>query len=340
LPAVLGEIIHNCLDVILRKLYERGCSSIDDAAATEALRDLGGYSALVEREIAMQVDALQSNPRMTSRVGVFRTTLRTRLPEIRQRVQTMVARARLVPTSGVRVGRPESETRAPLREGTHPEVSLSVPGLHLAGRADLLTVTHEGCAITDYKTGSPSEHHAEQVRMYQLLWSRDSDRNPDEVPVTTLTLSYATHEASIDPLDPKQLTGLADDLARRVQAAEREVARRPPPARPVLEMCKLCSVRHLCEDYWASSATGDDGRDFVDRQGTIAARNGPKSWLLESHRPQRERILLRTTTEQPGFDVGEEVRLLDVVFPRDDDAEMPILTMTASSEVFVVADAR
>lgn len=340
MPAVVGEIIHRSLDLILRTLYERGCSSISDPASTEALRSLGGYSALIEQEISHHLDELQSNPRMAERLGVFRTTLRSRLPEMRQRVQTLMARAALVPApSGARNHNGNATGPMGLGEGSHPEVALRVSELRLLGRADLITVASEGCAIVDYKTGAPNEHHAEQVRVYQLLWSRDRDANPAGLPVTSLTLSYATHDVSIEPMNAAQLQVFADDITNRVRAVELEVGLRPPPARPEAEKCRLCSVRHLCDAYWVSSAAGDDGRDFVDLQGTIVSRNGPKSWLLDAEQPDRERILMRTSTEQPGFKVGETVRLLDAVLTRDAENDAPIVTMTAASEVFEVEDA-
>jgi hypothetical protein len=340
LPAIVGEVIHRSLDLILRTFYEHGCSSINDAAATEALRGLGGYSAIVDREIARQVEALQANPRMVARVSILRTTLRSRLPEIRQRTQTMVSRAKLVPTT-VNVGSQRLGTGevTPLRKGSHPEVSLRVPDLRLTGRADLLTLEDSSCAIVDYKTGLPNDHHAEQVRMYQLLWSRDTGRNPGGVPVTSLTLSYARNEVSVEPLSSDELAALADDLTRRVDAAEEEVGHRPPPARPAPEVCRLCAVRHLCTEYWVSSGLSDAGGEYVDRQGIVSARQGPKSWLFSAERPLGEQVILRTPTEQPGFEVGDEIRLLDVVLPQADDEDGAVITMTPSSEFFVVESA-
>jgi hypothetical protein len=201
----------------------------------------------------------------------------------------------------------------------------------------LLTLNEDQCAIVDYKTGGPDDHHAEQVRLYQLIWSRDRELNPDRLPVTSLTISYAAHDVSVTPLAGSELEALADELATRIHAAEHELALRPPPARPAADLCRLCGVRQLCSDYWTSSAV-DDASQFVDREGAIISRNGSRSWMIQVDEPRKERALLRTLTEQPGFDVGDDVRLLDLVIERDEETGEAVLTVTQSSEVFRLSD--
>jgi hypothetical protein len=337
IPAVVGDIIHRSLDVVLRALYEQRCASITDPAATQALRSLGGYSGLVEREIERQLDLLQTTPRMATRVGAFKTVLRARMPDMRQRLQTMVARATLVPTAvGVKASRTTSAPMS-LGDGSHPEVPLRAGDLRLAGRADLITVRDEECSIVDYKTGAPDDHHVEQVRLYQLLWSRDRSVNPTAIPVRSLTLAYASHDKSVEPLDDDGLNDLAAELVARMRDAEIALEMRPPPARPAPDLCRLCSVRHLCDDYWASATAHDHDGDFVDCEGTVISQNGPRSWLVDVDRPKRERVLLRTLTEQPGFTIGNGIRVLDAGLARDEDTGRAVLTLTQSSEVFHLA---
>jgi hypothetical protein len=335
LPALVGEVVHGSLDVILRALHERGCASIAEASAIEVLRGLGGYSKLIDRLIEAQLGHLEANPRMARRVPSLRTTLRSRTPEIRRRVQTMVARATLVTSSAPStLDRAPSTTRAPLGDGSHPEVRLEVSNLRLAGRADLITIADGNCAIVDYKTGAPDEHHAAQLRMYALLWARDSELNPNGLPVVALTLSYATHDVKVDPPASSESDALAQDLLARIAVSERELRLRPPPARPAAPVCGFCSVRHLCEEYWSSIArTAGTASDFVDKQGTIVSQNGPRSWLIELQ-PDGKRMLLRTPTENPGFTVGDQLRLIDVAVARDEDSDDAAITITQVSEIF------
>jgi hypothetical protein len=339
LPALVGDIVHGSLDVILRALHERGCASIADASAIEVLRGLGGYSELIDRLIEARLKRLNANPRMARRVPSLRSKLRSRAPEIRRRVQTMVARAALVPSSPSTSESMPNGTRAPLGNGSHPEVTLEARDLRLAGRADLITIADGGCAIVDYKTGAPDEHHAAQLRMYALLWARDSELNPQGLPVVALTLSYATHDEKVDPVAPSELDALAEDLTARITASEGELRLRPPPARPAEPICRFCSVRHLCEDFWISIAgTEASAGDFVDMQGTIVNQNGARSWLIEVQ-PDGKRALLRTPTEAPGFKVGDQLRLIDVALVRDEDSDDAAITITSASEVFHLSNA-
>jgi hypothetical protein len=201
----------------------------------------------------------------------------------------------------------------------------------------LITITDGRCAITDYKTGVANDHHAQQLHIYQLLWSRDLELNPDQLPVAALTLSYSTNDVSIEPLSPSELDTLAAELVARIRAVEDDISFQPPPARPAPEMCHLCSVRHLCKDYWVSSTAGADSNEFVDREGTIVSQNGPRSWIMDVEQPQPERVLVQTPTEDAGFDAGDVVRLLDVVRARDEDTRSAVITVTRSSEVYQLA---
>lgn len=341
LPALLGDIVHRSLDLILRRLYEAGCESIADASAVDVLRGLGGYSGLAEQLIGEQMDSLQANPRMADQVSGLRSALKARIPTIRQRVQALLARATLVPRE------PAGETaaeiapapdRTPLSAGSHPEVTLHAPELRMAGRADLITLRPGSCAIVDYKTGAPDEHHADQLRLYALLWTRDTELNPEAVPATSLTLAYATHDERVEPLEPHALNLLDQQLTDRIAATEGELTLRPPPARPSPTTCRLCGVRQLCDAYWSSAIVeaASTPPGFGDREGTIISQNGPRSWVIEVE--SNRRSLLRTLSEDPGFRVGDRVRLLGAALARDDDNGDETITLTRTSEVFQLAD--
>jgi PD-(D/E)XK nuclease superfamily len=341
LPALLGDIVHRSLDLILRRLYEAGCESIADASAVDVLRALGGYSGLAERLIGEQMDSLQSNPRMADQVSGLRSALKARIPAIRQRVQALLVRATLVPrelAGEAAADAVPASGRAPLSTGSHPEVTLHAPQLRVAGRADLITLGPGSCSIVDYKTGAPDDHHADQLRLYALLWARDIELNPEAMPATSLTLSYATHDERVEPPEPHALELLTQQLTDRIAATEGELMLRPPPARPSPTTCRLCSVRQLCDDYWGSAAIDAalTPQGFGDREGTVISQNGPRSWVIEVESVRRS--LLRTPTEDPGFRVGDRVRLLGAALARDDDSGDETITLTRTSEVFQLAD--
>jgi CRISPR/Cas system-associated exonuclease Cas4 (RecB family) len=341
LPALVGEVVHRVLELILFGLYDRGCQSLAQPCAVGVLKELGGYSKLVEKAIGERLAHLQGNPRIEGRIGDFRYALLRRLPDIRQRVQAIITRTTIEPVLAGVTAEASDEKRGPLIQGSHPEVELRVPELRFVGRADLVTVADGGCIITDYKTGAAEAHHAEQLRTYALLWKRDRLLNPTSLPVRSLVLAYATHDEAVEPPTNPELESLARQLAERIVETEKQLRLRPPPAYPSPAICGLCAVRHLCEEYWATlpanigTSASSEINDFIDCEAVVTSRNGPRSWMvqIESIKPP---ILLRSPTETPGFRVGNRVRLLDVAHGRDADGQGTTLTMTQATEVFVL----
>jgi hypothetical protein len=340
LPALVGDVIHRALELILRSLHSHGCQSLVDPRAVETLKELGGYSKLIESVIDEQMEQLQGNPRAAPQLSALQTALAARVPDIRRRVQGIITRTKLEPSSGdTHIA--EVSHRLPLAPGSYPEVELRAPELRFAGRADLVTVTESGCNITDYKTGAQHDHHFDQLRTYALLWSQDSELNPRQLPTECLVVAYVTHETVVDGPGEAELNILAKQLKLRIDAADKQLRLRPPPARPSPTMCRLCGVRHLCEDYWEIVAPGKvlaaspDTVDFTDCEVVVESRNGPRSWIVRAE-PGHEQALLRTDTESAGFGSGDRVRLLNLALGGDDDSGTATLTLTRASETFVL----
>lgn len=341
--ALAGTVIHRCLEVLLTAFHDRGCTSVTDPIAVEVIRGLGGYSKVIESVIGEELAALEGNPRAVDlELGLARQLTKNG-PRIRQRVQMAVSRARLAPVAGDSEIGSEGPDERGVTRGSHTEVELRDDDLRVVGRADLITVDESGCTITDYKTGDPSEGHAEQLRLYGLLWSRDKRVNPNRVPIESLVVAYATHDESVEVPSDAELATLAAQITSRIAAAEEQLDLRPPPARPSPEICRLCDVRHLCDDYWATvrprlgDGLADSAADIVDCEGEIVERNGPMSWVLRLE-GDPDSALVRTTDQRPGFAVGDQVRLLGVAggMIEADGATQVVLTMTPFSECFLL----
>ena len=339
--ALIGDVVHGVLELLLRALRAGGCASLADPRAVGVLKSLGGYTKLVEAGIDQQLEQLVDNPRFGDRLTALRSALRIKVPEIRQRVQAVITRTafEFVASDPPKAG--SGTERGPLAPGFYPEVDLRVPELRLAGRADLVHVAIDGCEITDYKTGAPDPHHADQLRLYALLWTRDLERNPKSLPVTRLVLAYSSHDVAVDPPSIELLEGLADTTAAAITAAETALRERPPPAHREPDVCGSCGVRQLCTDYWldppkvpVANQAGTDGAWF-DFEGTVIERNGPRSWLVESTGNQ-ERVLLRTPTELVPFRVGDHVRLLNLYRESDPELTSPIASFSHFSEAFTL----
>jgi len=340
--AFVGTVVHRCLELLLTAFHDRGCPSITDPVAVEVIRGLGGYSRLVESVVKEELATLKGNPRAVDLEQDFARQLAKDGPRIRQLVQMAISRAQFVPVGDNSEIGSEGPDGTGITRGSHTEVELRDGDLRVMGRADLITLGESGCTITDYKTGEPSEGHADQIRLYGLLWNRDQRVNPDQIPIASLLVAYATHDESVEVPSEAELATLAAQITSRIEATEEELDLRPPPARPDPEICRFCDVRHLCDDYWttvpSTLAVGqsESAAGFVDCGGEIAERNGPKSWVLRLD-GEPNSALLRTTDERPGFSVGDHVRLLGVVETIEaDGTPQLVLTMTQFSESFVL----
>lgn len=337
--ALVGDVVHQALEQVLLALHAEAPGQ--DVTGATVLRGLGGYSALVRQAIDDRLSALEDNPRMAPRIGSLRTLLVQRVPEIRHRVQTVVTRLRFT-AAGPPRDRNHGSVSGPASEGSYTEIELRAPQLRFVGRADMLSVRDDAITVIDYKTGEPDPHHVEQLQIYALLWKHDPALNPTARPATTLAIVYATHDEVTAAPNESELEDLRADLISRIDAAEADLTLQPPPARPAPETCRYCPVKHMCEEYWAASpslsstGTKDAAANFLDCEGVIARRNGPRSFLLTTGSPERH-VLLRTPTETPPFNAGDRVRLIGVALSEDDDAKQRIATITHASEVFVVS---
>lgn len=333
LPTIIGDVIHHCVEAILREFHAQECRGLGDPCAVEVIRGLGGYSALIKRVITERLEAFDGNPRAARTHADMRTTLNLRVPLIRQRLQRIISRVEISPASSARRRSTDQEQRYSLEVGSHPEVELRAPDVRLVGRVDLLTVKPERCEIVDYKTGGRHEYHDDQLRMYALLWALDSELNPNQLPVEQLVVSYAEGDHSVEPPTSEELVAIESQVRTRITDAEAELERRPPiPKLP--DTCNICSVRHMCDAYWESpqslSAPGDAFGDF---EVFVSRRNGPRSWNV-SVEPESTAAILRTPDEAVGFHAGSRLRALGVSIGRDDDTGSAILTLSRNSEVF------
>jgi hypothetical protein len=333
IPALIGDVIQRCVEILLREFHNQRCGGVDDPCSVAVLRQLGGYSALVGKVIEERLSGFLGNPRASRVLDQVRTNLKARVPEIRQRVQLLIARLSIEPSAEPRTGDAQrGGPRRALELGSHPEVWLEASSLQFAGRADLISVSANGASITDFKTGARHENHDEQLRTYALLWTQDRDTNPNDIPVTGLTLSYPDQNVQIDPPSAGELHDLAERVQSRVEAVIASLQDRPPPA-TLPESCPVCSVRHLCDDYWNSALSVETEAAFGDFQVHVVERNGPRSWnvLID---PERNPALFRTTGEAVDFRRGDRIRILSASRAADEDSGTLILTEVSGTEIF------
>ena len=166
------------------------------------MRGLGGFSAVLSSAFETVVENEADNPRFREFELTIRKQIEARMPRMREALQEVLADKQLV--SG-RVSVPVRSAAPPtkyqgrsLSLGTHFEVNLRDKVLMWKGRADMLTLSEEGCSIFDIKTGQPDDSHRLQLQIYALLWIADSDLNPERIPTTGLHIGYGTGVLAVE----------------------------------------------------------------------------------------------------------------------------------------------
>lgn len=349
LGALSGTVVHLALEVITRALVKAGCPSLQDPTALRVMKDLGGYTKVVNDCIDRALALLATSPRAQRVLEYAARSLRAQVPELRTRAQTMLCRLRL-PRLQVRSAEGRGpRVRGPLTAGMFPELDLRAERLGWKGKADVLVLSPDACEITDFKTGAPDEAHQFQIRVYALLWSRDADLNPDRRRVDRLVLAYGEGDLEVAPPTEAELDQLERELSSRTAAALAALSESPPAARAHPQQCPYCDVRHMCTDYWTADtqhlmATALAERPLGDATLAITGRHGPSSWdgvvVSSAVANNGQRVLLRADKRSLELAPRQVVRILSAHFTstsEDLDSEpVLIFTLGASSEIFLV----
>nr|ART37110.1 D86 [uncultured bacterium] len=345
LAALAGSVVHLALEVITKEFTRAGVPSLSDPSAPQVLRELGGYTHVLEECVERILKRYVDNPRAGALMEHAQRTLRGQVPTLRARVQSMLSRLRLpkgAPStpaaSAQKSGGPLP--RLPLTNGTYPEVELHAKRIGWKGKVDLLVLGDEACEITDFKTGAADEAHKFQIRAYAVMWRLDEELNPSGRVVDRLVLAYENQDIDVAPPSGAEIDGLGHELLASRQAAEAALAARPPSARPNPEWCRHCGVRQLCDAYWASAtqALSEDGR-FGDIELKITGRHGPTSWdavVVRARKLPAKTLALLRLQQPDEFEEGTRLRVLDGALARDseDNAAPVIVTLNMLSEAY------
>jgi hypothetical protein len=339
-----GNVVHIALETVAKALSRAGCTSVHDGRAVQVMRDLGGYSKVLNDCVHLVQEQLTSNPRAAKMLDAALRSLRCQIPEMRAQAQGLLNRVNLHAATAETTSHPTGRGR--LGPGTYTELELRAPGIGWRGRADVVTVSEASCEILDFKTGVCDESHVFQIRVYALLWSRDLELNPSSRRADKLTLAYEGASVHIDAPTPSELESLESELIDRRKAATADVGRRPPEARPSVDNCRFCSVRQLCEDYWQSQRfvgpdAGAPDASFADLEVSIGRRHGNSSWDATVKKscaaPEGASILLRMATPSPEIREHDRIRVLDAHLSEigKGEGQPAVATLTSVSEVFL-----
>ncbi len=350
-----GSTIHLAVEKVTRELTKAGCSSVQDHNAIEVMRGLGGFTQIIEDSLDQVLGQYEDNPRVAHSLSLVVTSVRSQIPEMRSKLQSLLSRLSLQSGPIAEWVHTNSnwskKSRIALDIGSYPEINICASDLGWCGRADLITISNFGCEITDFKTGKPSEYHEFQMLFYALLWYRDRELNPTARPATKLTISYLNRDIDVPLPSIDELMSMENDINDRIQEIHKAISTKPPEARPELESCTYCDVRHLCGKYWEISTQTDLAKfpslqkGFVDMELSIIDRHGPTSWntVVEAclRLPSSRELVLRLPSGHYSIEIMEcarRIRVLNAYLIDEvhDESEPIAATVNAVSEVFAV----
>lgn len=360
LATLAGQVIHSALELITKSLDQAGCSSTHDPLFVTVLRNLGGFTRIVETKIEQLTSSLSVNPRAQHTLGQVVGRLRAKVPELRTRLQMLISKLQI--QSGERIiqkSKVALSSRMPLSVGMHAEVELRADTLRWHGFVDLINLSDEACEIIDFKTGEANQDHEFQAHVYSLLWSRDTDLNPTGRPVDRLLLSYFDSEVEITALDESALGDLEYDLVNRTEEALNLIRQESPPARPSLQNCRFCPVRQICDDYWIAAtqrkitaerleqSSINQQTTFADFEVALRERQSLTTWLGEvivgaQVSPGTSVYIQFSETNISllnTLDIGKRLRLIEAnLINQTDDQNSPewFITLNTMSEAYLV----
>lgn len=344
--AIFGNVVHGVIERVTQEFGDAGITSPTTGAAVGVLRALGGWHGIVLDAIERELSRFDGNPRVSSdRLDRTRDVLVRRAPEAADQVKALLGRGALPAaqrSNSLEVAETaEARTRRkPAGRGTHAEHEVTVEDLRLSGRIDLLQIDDVDVTITDFKTGEEDEAHADQLRLYALLWDRDREVNPDRRPVTQLRVAYPSYERAVAVPDERELRDLECGVATRIAAADAVTSKRSPQALPGELTCQYCQVKHLCDSYWNAvppSVSETSADEWFDLEVRAMRPQGSRSWYVETLREPERQLLVRTAETNVSFPHESRVRLLGVRRTVDpDDTSRLVVSMSATSEWYVV----
>jgi hypothetical protein len=254
------------------------------------LRELGGFTKALDNALVELFTGQSNNPRFEQFSEDLLRSLRLKLPQMRATLQALLV-SHIWPVSSSTIEGPRkinnnpgpgrSMQRSPLRDGTFVEVDLLDPVAKRRGRIDIMDIGEHGCAITDLKSGNATDDHQEQLIVYAMLWSEDSDRNPSHLPIQKLQIVYASGAVEVAvPSDPQMqaFRGGLIDTTELVRSALNAIV---IPANPSQENCRHCPVKLICQPYWEALPRNASDDHLSNNQVTLIEARGDRAWLAK-----------------------------------------------------------
>lgn len=339
---IIGRVTHRAIEFIVKECHRKGCGSFDDPQTIAVMRDMGGFSCVIEKCAEETLFQFTGNPRANGRLGDMKKHLNEKKGEIRENVRILLSRmlaSRYVIRRDPSGGYGED---GPLGYGVHPEVRLVNEEMRWEGIADVITLSPDECEIRDIKTGMPKEEHSEQLRIYSLLWILDTRKNPAGRSATRLTVSYIQGDVDVPLLSTSGIAAFLKELEARTNASKERLTKNPPEAIPSPDGCRHCTVRHLCSKYWETEtqnvlSESGSGGSMLDIEIQVVGIHGSRSYdvisVVSSVLPENTPLVYRFSGSGEGLKKGDRIRLLGVTMVKEEDDEAAEHMVISSSKI-------
>src|SRR5947209_6591660 len=77
LPSLMGDVMHRALEELTAAMVGARCSAAGSECGVQVMRDLGGFTALLNRNVVARLDDFTGNPRTERRRNTFEQQLQS-----------------------------------------------------------------------------------------------------------------------------------------------------------------------------------------------------------------------------------------------------------------------
>lgn len=249
LSSINGQAIHRALGTVIMAFSKHHCISVNDPKTISVLKQLGGYTNILQESLGNITENYRDNPRFERNKNYFINKLQEDIPRLRPNLQCMLANLKPPFASYPSLIEKQNFMNDSLTPGSYLEIKIKPEEMGWVGIADLMNISDDFIEIVDFKTGGFHEEHILQIRIYCLLWTKDKILNPKARTVNKLTLCYSSGNVDVAVPSSIELGSLEKELSDRRQMALNAIKSDQPKAIPN-DHCQWCDVRHLCDDYW------------------------------------------------------------------------------------------
>ena len=339
-------------ELIVQSMMAAEVSSTIDPKAMATLRALGGYSQVLSCVLDDLIEEERGNPRFVQVQPSLVRTLKSKIPQMREMLQQLLATRTWSNGSAPNKRRDRNESslgyqgqRFPLAVGTHFEVTLKDKQTMWTGRLDVVEVSDDSCTITDLKTASPTSDHHEQMRVYAMLWNGDAELNPRKQPVSALELVYGSGLVQVAIPKARELEELRTEFTTRTDAIRNDLSLAAVPARASRENCRYCQVKLLCDRFWSDvKAFGNNDSTLSNVVIVIEESRSESTWfaniLCSDSLLDSGRAVLKQFDGGNAFwskmKPGMTIRLTDVFVSLREPEDLPLISLTMLSEALFI----